>query len=66
MEHNAFGQRRMIWLTGSSTVLGKLAMAENDSMDAPARPKVFRDKTEMSRGLGTEGAGILRCLEDLE
>ena len=66
MEHHAFGQRRMIWLTGSSTVLGTLAMAENNTMGASQDAKVFRDKTEMSRSLGQEDAGIMRCLEELE
>jgi len=66
MEHHAFGQRRMIWLTGSSSVLGKLAMAGNDAFSSTSSPRVFRDKTEMSRCLGEEDAGIVRCLNDLD
>lgn len=66
MEHNAFGLRRMYWLTGSSTVLGKLAMAANDIMDSSHEPNVFLNKNEMSRALGKKSAGIMMCLNDLD
>ncbi len=66
MQHNAFGSRRMIWLTGSSTVLGQLALSANDSEGSSNAPKVFRDKEEMSFHLGQEDSGIMRCLNGLE
>ncbi len=66
MEHHAFGQRRMIWLTGSSTVLGRLAMEANDTMPSSNRTRVFQDVDELSRGLGSNDAGIIQCLNGLK
>ncbi len=66
MEHNAFGTRRIIWLTGSSTVLGKLAMAANDIMDSSQEPNIFLNVKEMSRSLGEAGEGIMQCLNELD
>lgn len=66
MQHNAFGRRRMIWLTGSSSVLGKLTMAENDTLGSYSETRIFQNKDEMEYGLGAVGAGILQCLNKLE
>lgn len=66
MEIRSFGNRRMIWLTGSSSVLGKMAMAANEGLSAGVDPRIFRDKTEMARCLGPSGAGIMHCLESME
>jgi len=66
MELHAFGQRRMVWLTGSSIVLGKLTMAENESTNLSNETCIFQDKEEMALGLSLEDAGIMRCLNGLE
>ena len=66
MERNAFGSRRIFWLTGSSIVMGKLAMAANDRQDSSVKPRVFQNKVEMSSCLGPDGAGIMKCLNELE
>ncbi len=66
MEIRSFGNRRMIWLTGSSSVLGKMAMAANEGLSAGVDPRIFRDKTEMARSLGPSGVGIMHCLQSLE
>jgi hypothetical protein len=66
MERNAFGNRRLFWLTGSSTVMGKLAMAANEKQNYTIEPRVFQNKLEMGRCLGPEGAGIMKCLDELD
>ncbi len=66
MELNAFGTRRMIWLTGSSTVLGRLAMAENESSASRQQTNIFKDKDELRRGLSLQDAAIVSCLDSLE
>ena len=66
MQHNAFGPRRMIWLTGSSSVLGKVAMEANGTWDSSNGTRIFKDIAELSRSLGRKDSGIVRCLNDLQ
>lgn len=66
MEYNAFGSRRMIWLTGSSNVLGLFTMEANAAAESPGETRVFRDMKEMARSLGPGDANIMQRLNDLE
>jgi len=64
MERTAFGNRRLIWLTGSSQVLGKLSMAASQGESTTSHHQIFQTRAEMSRYLGQDGDKILGCLDN--
>ncbi len=66
MEQNAFGSRRLFWLTGSSTVLGHLTMAANSSPESALEPRVFHSIEQLGLCLGSEGTEIMQCLAELD
>jgi len=66
MENKVFGFRKVIWLTGHSTVLGKLSMAEVSGGQSSLERYQFENSRELERYFGDEGHELLECLLSLE
>ncbi len=66
MESNTFGNRRLIWLTGKTNYLGKMAMAEIEGGSSLVERYQFHDEDELERYLGEDGRKLLECLATLD
>jgi hypothetical protein len=65
MEKNAFGNRRLIWLTGQTELLGKMTMAEIEGGSSMVERYQFQDEDELERYLGEDGRMLQECLATL-
>jgi len=65
MELNTFGNRRLIWLTGQTNFLEKMAMAEIEGGTSTVERYQFRDEFELTDYLGEDGLMIQECLATL-
>ena len=66
MENTVFGKRKVIWLTGRSNFLGKMAMARAEGGANTAERYQFQNTRDLVRFLGEDGYGIMECLLDFE
>ena len=65
MEMNAFGNRRLIYLTGQTEFLGKMAMAEIEGGANMVERYQFEHEDELERYLGEDGRMLQDCLATL-
>lgn len=65
MELNTFGNRRLIWLTGQTSFLGKMAMAEVEGGTSSSERYQFKDEFELTGSLGDDGLIMQECLATL-
>ncbi len=65
MESNAFGNRRLIYLTGQTEFLGKMAMAEIEGGANLMERYQFQNEDQLERFLGEDGRMLQDCLATL-
>jgi len=65
MEMNTFGNRRLVWLTGQTEFLGKMAMAEIEGGTTTVERYQFKDEFELTDYLGEDGQMMQECLSSL-
>jgi len=65
MEMNAFGNRRLIYLTGQTNFLGKMSMAEIEGGSSMLERYQFENEDELERYLGEDGQMLQECLATL-
>jgi len=65
MEKNAFGNRRLIYLTGHTNFLGKMAMAEIAGGASMVERYQFDHQDDLERYLGEDGLMLQECLATL-